>query len=369
VQSNVVYTPGQLLFVRGTSLMSQAFDARKVQTTGDPVAVASEVGSNAGGIRGQGLFSASQNGVLAYAPAGATEVPQLQWFDRTGKLLGGVAAPDAVLWAAISPDGNMVAEDHPDPQSGNYDVWLHDLKRGTASRFTFNSNLNRYPVWSPDGSHVAFSSATGPVGDIYQKAAGGNGQEEVLDKDARNKRPDDWSRDGRYLIEEVLDDPKTGNDIWVLPLLGDRKPFPYLRSSFNEHNAKLSPDGHWLAYVSNETKRDEVYVQSFPTPGGKWQISANGGGSPVWSKDGKELFFIGEGNKLMVAQVKESAAAGDQNFAAGIPQPLFDTQFLGSITATFDVSKDGKFLIPAYPEETGNTTITVVVNWTAGLKK
>ena len=143
-------------------------------------------------------------------------------------------------WPAISPDGNTVAVDRLDPQTNFIDVWLHDLSRGGASRFTFNSGFfNDYPVWSPDGSHIAFlSTRDGAAGDLYQKATSGAAREEVLDKDLRNKLPNDWSRDGRYIIEEVRDF-KTKNDIWVLPLFGDRKPFPYLQTEFNEQYAKL----------------------------------------------------------------------------------------------------------------------------------
>jgi eukaryotic-like serine/threonine-protein kinase len=368
--SNAVYTPGQLLFVRGGTVMAQPFDAQKFQTSGDPVPVAEQVVSNAGGVFAQGLFSASQSGVLAYISGGAGTGSQLVRFDRSGKVVGTVGVPIAapVFWGAISPDGNRVAEDHPDPQTGVYDLWLHDLARGTASRFTFNSKTNRFPVWSPDGSHIAFGSVEGHF-NLYQKATSGIAPDEALDKDGRTKRPDDWSRDGRYIIEEASGDPKTGTDIWVLPLFGDRKPFPYLQTQFNEHHAKVSPDGHWLAYVSDETKRDEVYVQTFPTPGGKWQVSTNGGGLPVWSKDGKELFFIGADQKLMAVEVKSSAVNGGPRFEAAVRKPLFDTRLPTSNNTWFDVGKDGRFLIPTPPEQTGNVAMTVVVNWTAGLKK
>jgi len=161
-------------------------------------------------------------------------------------------------WPAISPDGSSVAVDWRDPQTGLNDLWLHDLTRGTASRFTFTSWTSRYPVWSPDGSRLAFSSSREGRLTLYQKATSGSFQEDMLDK-ARQVLPQDWSRDGRFLIEQVID-PKTGFDVWVLPLFGDRKPFPYLQTAFSERFAKLSPNGEWLAYSSDETKRTEVYV-------------------------------------------------------------------------------------------------------------
>ena len=183
----------------------------------------------------------------------------------------------------------------------------------------------------------------------------------MLDKDASFKVPIDWSRDGRFIIEQRVANPKTGDDIWVLPLFGDRKPFPYLQTNFNERYAKLSPNGKWLAYASDEGKRYEIYVQAFPTPGGKRLVSTNGGTLPVWSRDGKELFYIGANRKMMAMEVK-----GGSNFEAGVPKPLFDTRFAGRF---FDVNKDGRFLLPTRIEQSGPVSVNVVLNWTAGLKK
>jgi Tol biopolymer transport system component len=196
---------------------------------------------------------------------------------------------------------------------------------------------------------------------VHQKATSGTAEEEVLDKDARMKNPIDWSRDGRFILEDVRD-PKTGRDIWVVPLFGDRKPFPYLHTEFNEGNPKVSPNVKWLAYESDESKRNEVYVQTFPNPGGKWQISTNGGGRPVWSRDGKELFFIGADQKLMAVEIK-----GGANFDWGVPKPLFNARIAPD--ANFEVGKDGRFLIPVPVEQAGITPINVVVNWTVGLKR
>ena len=148
----------------------------------------------------------------------------------------------------------------------------------------------------------------------------------------------------------------------MLPLFGERKAYPYLQTEFNEHTAKLSPNGQWLAYASDETKRTEIYIQTFPNPGGKWPISTNGGSRPIWSRDGKELFFIGLDRKLMAVEVKSGA-----KFEAGLPKPLFDTLLPSG--AWYDVSKDGRFLMPVPIEQSGIVPITVVVNWTAGMKR
>jgi Tol biopolymer transport system component len=201
---------------------------------------------------------------------------------------GTLGAPNVASWGAISPDGKTVAVERAD--QGTADIWLHDLARGTASRLTFAPTANEYPVWSPDGSHIAFQSNRDGLGHPFQKAASGTSQDEVLSKSLGEPplltRVDDWSRDGRYIILNTVN-PRTKFDVWVLPIFGDRKPFPYLQTEFTERYARLSPDGHWLAYTSDESKRDEIYVQSFPTPGGKWQVSTNGGERSVWSRDGK----------------------------------------------------------------------------------
>jgi Tol biopolymer transport system component len=256
--SNAVYSAGYVLFMREQTLMAEPFDIWKARTTGDAVAIAEQVDYNSGAMRGQ--FSASDNGVLVYMSAGGRNV-QLTWFDQSGTATDTLGAPDVLVWPAISPDGSTVAVDHLDP-TGLRDVYLHDLKRGTFSRFTVGPKSNEYPVWSPDSSHIAFYSLRdGPAGHVYQRATAGAAQDEPLGKPLgeppRATRADDWSRDDHYIIEE-LGGPigKTGSDIWVLPLFGDRKPFPYLQTEFNERNAKLSPNGQWLAYVSDDTKRN-----------------------------------------------------------------------------------------------------------------
>jgi eukaryotic-like serine/threonine-protein kinase len=370
--STAVYSPpGYVLYLREQTLLAQRFDAYKGQTIGDPMSLAEQIDSV---FFSQGQFSSSQNGVLAYVSGISGENTQLVWFDRSGKIVGRVGTPASVQRPAISPDGNILAVDRRDPQTGFYDLWLYDLVRGTASRLTANSRNNDSPIWSSDGSRIAFRSNREGTNNIYQKSSDGTSQQQPLDNAARSKRPDDWSRDGRYLIEEV-NDPKTKYDIWILPLLGDRKPFAFLQTEFNERYAKLSPDGRWLAYTSDETKRDEIYVQTFSgitsDSRGKWQISTNGGDRPFWSRDGKELFFIGADQKLMTVDVK-----GGTKFEAGVPKALFETHIGGVDTHQgganglyIDVSKDGRFLIPTLTDQANSASITVVVNWTAGLKK
>ncbi|HSP69937.1 MAG TPA: protein kinase [Bryobacteraceae bacterium] len=364
VASNAVYvSPGYLLFARDRTLMAQPFDAAKLQTTGDALPIAEQVDYRAGANL-YGYFAASQNGVLAYASGGYGGSLQLTWFDRTGKSAGTIGKPVDVQWTSLSPDGKSVVTDRLDAASGNRDIWLYDLARGTEQRLTFAEN-NRFPIWSPDSARIAFLGTREGAGKVVAKAANGTGVEEILE--AAEKGPTDWSRDGRYLISTTMNsNPKTGNDIWMLPMTGtagERKPVPVFQTEFGESYNRISPDGRWLAYQSNESKRGEIYVVGFPGLNGKWQVSVDGGRIPVWSRDGRELYFVSANNKMMAVEIKPGA-----QFQAGVPKPLFDVQ-LGANNASFDVSADGRFLI-ATPVEQGTTVpMTVVLNWQAALKK
>ena len=362
VPSNAVYTqPGLLLFVRDRTLMSQPFDAATGQLSGDAVPVAEQISYDQGNW--VGLFSASErDGVLAHSSGASVAAAQITWFDRAGKSMGTVGTPADIEWTPLSPDGTIVAENRRDVGTGNNDVWLHDLARGTASRLTF-AGTNRFPVWSPDGARVAYLHQQDGKSGISTKASNGTGKEESLGD--LNSRPTDWSRDGRYVFGETSgnSNSKTKSDIWVYPQFGDKKPFPFLQSEFVESEAKLSPDGRWLAYHSDESKRNEVYVVSFPDPGGKWQISTDGGHTPVWSRDGRELYFVSASNQLMSVPVK---LAGTK-LEAGQPKALFEVR-LGT-NVNFDVSKDGRFLIPTGSREASSAPMDVVLNWQAALKK
>ncbi len=371
VSSNAVYAPkvragafgfepdqGYLLFMRGTTLMAQPFDAGKAKTTGDAVPAAEQVDFLEPYAQGQ--FSVSQNGSLVYTSGTSGGNAQLTWFDRSGRTTGTVGAPAPTRWASISPDGSMVATDR--REGGSWDVWLLNLARGSVARSTFGPADDGYPVWSPDGTRIAFSSTRNGPEQPYQKPASAVSGDQILDASPGPglRRVTDWSRDGRYLIEEVLD-AKSGLDIWVIPAAGD-KPYPYLNTHFHEEHAKLSPNSQFLAYVGDESNRSEVYVQTFPEHGGKWQISTAGGDYPVWSRDGRELYFIGPDLKLMAVDVK---GAGNK-FEASVPKALFEVPQSGQ----FDVSKDGRLLIQVPQDQSGpNVPLTLVINWQAALKK
>src|SRR5581483_10924753 len=356
---------GYLLFARGQTLMAQAFDPEKALLSGDPVPVAQNV--NRTGV-GPGAFSVSRNGMLAFATGeGGGGNAQLTWVDRSGELLGTISTPGQITMPSISPDGTKVAFSRSDPQTGIPDIWVHELARSADSRFTFGPRFNLFSSWSPDGRYIAYMGTDPDGTHIHKKATSGPGQDEVIDGDARVKRPADWSRDGKYILEDTPGDPKTGGDVWVLPLEGEKKAQPYVQTEFQEGMPKLSPDGQWLAYSSWESKRAEVYVQTFPMRGGKWQVSIDGGSFPIWSKDGKELYFIGPDGKMMAAEVRSVPGKDGSTFERGVPKPLFDAHMEGG--TWFDVSRDGKFLIPVHIEQPGVAPINIVVNWQAALKK
>jgi serine/threonine protein kinase len=358
---SAAYAQGYLLFLREHTLMAQRFDPGSLETRGDAAPVAEQVDLIAGLL---GNWGVSQNGVLVYT-SGASGNTQLTWFDRSGSPINAVGSPGIGLTAALSPDDSTIAYERIDNGGGlNGDVWLLDA-RGSESRFTFGPGFNAYPVWSPDGSKIAYYGLRRGTGSVYVKPRGGPGEEKALPQVPGFDAASDWSHDDQYIIMSV-NDPKTKRDIWIAPISGDQKPFVYLNTQFNESSAKLSPNGQWLAYSSDETNRNEVYLQTFPKPGGKIQVSNNGGNLPLWSRDGKELYYVTLDQKLMSIEIK---AAGN-SIQPGTAKVLFSVRMPGDNAGfTYGVSKDGRFLIPTLVQPAGVVPFTVVVNWTAGLKK
>jgi serine/threonine protein kinase/Tol biopolymer transport system component len=352
----VVYAPpGYVLFgINRTNrlpseLVAQLFDTSKGELKGGPVPLGET--TDAPSYK-PGYWSVSQNGVLVYFPNGAAR--ELTWFDRSGRAQGSLGPQGLIPKGVISPDGKTVAFTKSDAMPVT--IWLHDVEHGTDTLFEQNAQT---PVWSPNGGYVAFSKS----GALYRKAVNGPAKEQLLDgsNPQANRFSFDWSSDSRYLLEEIGPNLKSGRDIWVMPLFGDRKPYPLFHSEFNEREPKLSPDMHWLAYTSDESGRDEVYVVSFPNPGRTRKISTDGGSRAVWSRDGKDLYFIGPGGEMMAAEIKPGS-----DFDYSVPKPLFDTP-IGQ--ASFDVAKNGRFLIAVGAAKGATNAIQVVINWPAELKK
>jgi serine/threonine protein kinase len=364
--SNALYAPaGYLLFVRERTLMAQPFDASKARTTGDAVPFVEQV-DPANRFISSYQFSVSQNGVLAYTAGGGLDggAIQLSWIDRSGKVVGTAGPPGSYSNFRLAPDEKRIAFDRPDPQSGSQDVWVMDLIRGVTSRLTFDPAVDNLPIWSPDGLRLLYPNNRTGVFDLYVKAATGAGPEELLIKMGTTTGwGTHWSPDGRFILYQTPG-VKTGQDLWIAPQFGDRKPFPYLNSQFNESEGSFSPDGRWVAYVSDESGRDEVYVQAFPLSGAKFQISTGGGSEPNWRKDGTELYYLAADRNLMAVPVKSGAT-----LEAGVPKPLFPI----AVTAqrhSFAVANDGqRFLVSASAGGEKTVPITVVLNWQAALKR
>ncbi len=359
--TNGIYASDHILFMRQYTLMAQPFDVGSLQLTGDAVPLADPV--QEGRSVAKGVFSASVDGLLTYVEGASGADRQLVWFDRSGKQVGAVPGADAYASVRISPDGKRLAYYL---DSAGYEVWSYDLARGVKTALTFGAGSgqgNNYPVWSPDGRWIIYCSYRNGSYGLYKKASDGSGTEELLlDGVSRIRFPTDWSPDGKFVtyIEGALG----GWAIWMLPLEGERKPSLFHASQFAEREAAFSPDGKWVAYCSNESGDYKVYVVPFPGPGGKWQVSPEGGCGPRWRRDGKEIFYLSSDNKMMATEVKSSAST----FEIRSTHALFATRAYG-VFGRFDVSADGqRFAIP-YEVGQPSAAITLVTNWPAELKK
>lgn len=356
--SQARYANGHLFFTRAGALLAAPFNADSLKLTGEPFVVADRVNELS--------FSVSVNGGLVYLPISPAVNRQLTWLDRAGKPLGTVGPPGDYSRPQLSPDGKRVAVARNDPQTQNRDIYVIDLARGVSSRLTFYPGDDLGPVWSPDGSRIAWRSGRDGAFQVYQKLASGVGPEEVLVKDNVRQHFTGWSADGRFLLYG-RDDQKTRWDILLVPTEGDRQPVPFLQTPFAEGPGSFSPDGRWIAYPSDDQGRFEVYVQPFPATGDKWQISTNSGQSPVWRSDGKELYYLSADQKLMAVEVKPGGS-----FEATAPRALFDlaparaTGNFGSYAVT---AAGDRFLFVTAPEEAASLQFTVVTNWTAEVKK
>jgi serine/threonine-protein kinase len=356
-------TSGHLVYAQGGNLMAAAFDPRRLQVVGSAVPVLEGVLQLA---TGGAEYSLSTTGSLVYVAGGAQSLAlRLAWVSRNGAEQALTVVPHGYGYPALSPDGRRLAISVAEP-AGPTQIWLYDLARDTLTRLTFGG-FSTTPVWTPDSKRVAFlSNREGPTVAFWQLADGSGGPERLTSSEYVNA-PHSFSPDGQLLAYTELN-PTTGNDIWVLRL-SDRKAQPFLRTEFNESAPAFSPDGRWLAYVSDESGRYEVYVQPYPGPGGKYQISTEGGTEPIWNPKGKELFYR-SGDKMMTVDV-----VTQPSFSIGKPRMLFQGPYLPTNTTTpmYDVSPDGhRFLMIKASEATASSSLTqivVVLNWTEELKR
>jgi Tol biopolymer transport system component len=345
---------GHLFYVRQDTLFAQPFDSARLELAGDPVPIAQPVASGPNMV----ALSASAAGPVAYRAGSGVSRRQLVWLDRSGNLIERIGDSGFFLDPALSHDGGTVAIRQ--DVDGLPGISLLDTKRGTSRRFT--SGGGSFPVWSPDDSSILFSANyrdTG-VNDLYLKPVTGAGREELLLSTPQIKAAMDWTSDGRYALYRIA-----GNDLLAVSL-GDRKSFPVAQTAFDERDGQFSPDGRWIAFVSNESGRFEVYVQPFPGPGQKVSISSNGGGQPRWRRDGNELFYIALDGQLMAVPL--TLAANGQAIEGGAPVRLFAANVGAAVQSNnkqqYMVSPDGqRFLLNTILEEAASP-ITVILNWT-----
>jgi len=353
------YAPtGHLVFAQGGTLMAVRFDSQQLTTTGSAVPVVDNVLQAP--TYGSAEYSFSDSGSLVYVPGNVQVVPsRLVWVNRSGGEQPLSAPPRAYMLPKLSPDGRRVAVviAEQEPQ-----IWLYDLPRETLSRFTFEGDANNGPLWTPDGRRIVFNSNKEGQKNIFWQLADGSGGLERLTTSKYIHVPGSWSPDGQLLAFAEVNST-TGFDIWVLRM-GDRKAQLFLRTPFNEQAPQFSLDGRWLAYYSNESGRSEIYVQPYPGPGGKWQISTEGGKDPLWNRNGRELFYR-SGNKMMAVEITTQPS-----FSAGTPKILFDGQYqsVNQSSPNYDVSADGQRFLMLKPIEQA-AQINVVLNWFEELKQ
>ena len=364
--TNARYSPsGHLVFAAQGGLFAVPFDVDRLEVTGAAFPVLEGVMLDA--ATGAVHYALSRSGSLALVPGNplGMSVP-LSWVSRQGvtQPLGAPARPYGD--PHLSPDGKRVAITI--RGAGNSDIWVYEIARNTLTRLTFEGS-NKGPVWTPDGKKITYSSdrvGAANLG-IYWKAADGSGAEERLTTSSDLQLPECWSPDGKFLVF-TQSDPKTQEDIWLLPVEGDRQPRPFLRTADYEEKPAFSPDGRWLAYMATASGVSEVFVQAFPSPGGKWQISSGGGEFPMWAPNGRELFYYSSRRLMSVA------VATQPTFTASTARALFEGRpatLSAQVNALYDIAPDGQHFIMARGAEAefGSGQVQVVLNWMEELKR
>ena len=358
-----IYDSGALLWARGSSLVAQRFDAASLRLTGEPVTISDRVGINSFGQ----LYAHAAGAALVADTASVEETQQLTWLDRQGKPIGKFGQPAAIRWFRFSPDASRVAASL--AASNGASLWLVGIGQDAWTRFTFLPGSSSHPVWAPNGEHVLFQSQT--PSNFFHKAVSATGAEERITKSPNRQWPLDWSRDGR-LILYYESFPGTQRDLWTMPVDAGGKPNPsqarpYLQSRFNEYMGRFFPEPNprWVTYLSNESGREEVYIQAFPEPGAKKLISTNGGAYPDWGPDGRELFYITPDFKLMAVSL--TIAGG--TITPSRPTELFQLPLARATSNPYAIAPDGKrFLVPI---STGKASapLEVIINWPAMLNQ
>jgi serine/threonine protein kinase/Tol biopolymer transport system component len=356
--AGMAYSPQGYIIIAGETLTAHQFDLSRLEIQGQPVQLAEMVDS----------FSVSDTGLLLFRKGVVVQQnKELTWYNRSGEAMGRVGAPANYGDVELSPKADRVAVDMVSNQ--NRDVWAIDIPRNVTSRITSDAASDWSPSWSPDESQLIFASSRGGVNHIYRKSSTGVGEEEMVSPNDSDQIPVNWSPDGRYIVFSRLRPAGStigGVDTWVMENFGDKKARPFVKSQFDKAQARISPDGHFLAYATNDSGIYQIVVQTFPDPNGaKWQITAQGGVEPKWRRDGRELYYLGLDGKLMGVPVKQ-----DHTF--GTPVVLFQTPLAVVRNQTprdrrYDVASDGRFLIAVPVASNTEPTIFAAINWAARL--
>jgi Tol biopolymer transport system component len=358
-EANGAYAAGYVFFKTGNTLMAQSFDPGALRKTGDPFPVVAPISTDAGSAFAS--FSVSTDGTIVYT-RGTARPLVLTWFSREGKAVGTLGEPGQYTNVTLSPDGKRLAVSLTAGSPANRDVWIVDVAGGSPSRVTMDPAVDATPIWSADGTRIAFSSQRAGPYQIYVTAstAGATTQDELLlPKADAASIATDWSPDGRF-IAYTRSGSATGLDLWVLPLSGTGQPFPFLQTPAVEDNAAFSPDGRWIAYQSNATGRDEVYVRPFPPASGQFLVSRGGGTQPRWRGDGRELFFLAPDGSVMAAAINATP-----EFAADAPQTMLPAAMTLVIRHAYTITKDGQRVLVPVLDQQNPPLLTVVVNWAA----
>jgi Tol biopolymer transport system component len=370
--SQAQYAAGYLLFHQQQALVAQPFDPASGAVSGEQHQLVNDVQYDSG--TWHSTFTANDNGLLLYEPgSSATADDRLVWMDRNGKSLATIGEPSSYKGLRLSPDGKRLVVGAGDPV---IDIWIFDLARGTRTRLTFDPGTHIEPTWSADGQKVVFAVQNGSTyqagSTLHAKPANGGGQDELLLAADASSVPvsltwPEWSADGRYLVYQKQSGP-TGGAVWALPSTGDRKPILVVKPELAEGSitySRLSPDGRWLTYSAFESGREEVYVTSFPSGTGRWQVSTDGGTFPVWRGDGKEIFYFGYDSQLHAVET----IPGREGFEVGRSQTLFSARAMTPLFAPYDVTPDGQRFLIALPLASQSSPLVLVSDWKTELKK
>jgi len=364
--SNAVFSEGYLVLVHANTLQAIPFDPSALRVNGEPIALASPVQRDFGRMRG--MFSVSPGGLLVYHGGTSGLVNRLAWLDRSGRRLETFGEPGLYSDPSVSPDGGRIAVGLANPLDLRYQILIFTGNGQLPTPFTFGPASNGFPVWSRDGTEIAFSSNRSGEGDLYSKAVSGRGSDRQR-VPASDGYPTDWSPDGRFLAYGSLrhSGGSSRTELWIAPLSPGGKPYVFVKEGIKEPFARFSPDGQWIAYNSYESGVSRIYVAPFPEGAGRWQVSTGDGYEPHWRADGKSLFYVGGDNVVYEAAISTSGG-----FQVGAVRELFK---VGDLPQTaewhYDVSPDGTRFLFVVPAEGGppSSSMTLVTNWTADLKK